>query len=89
MRNDPTTTVDEKAQFAMKAWLEADHIEAALNKHTCDIERNFIFQGREYIFKCVLLQYFVFFPLAYLLRSTRMCVSYEFSRFIPMVPGCV
>ena len=41
------------AQFAVKAWLEADRLEAALNKHTCGIERAFIFQAREYIFKCV------------------------------------
>ncbi|KAG6903252.1 hypothetical protein C0995_000147 [Termitomyces sp. Mi166 len=42
---------DVKAHFAIKAWLEADVIEAALNKHTCRIERQFIFQAREYIFK--------------------------------------
>lgn len=41
------------AQFAVKAWLEADRLEVALNKHTCAIERAFLFQAREYIFKCV------------------------------------
>lgn len=41
----------DKAQFAVKAWLEADALEASLNKHTCGIERAFIFIGREYIFK--------------------------------------
>ena len=41
------------AQFALKAWLEGDRLEVALNKHTCAIERAFLFQAREYIFKCV------------------------------------
>ncbi|KAJ6621869.1 hypothetical protein B0H10DRAFT_2016158 [Mycena sp. CBHHK59/15] len=45
------STVAEKGQFAIKAWHEADTIEDALNRHTCTIERAFIFQGREYIFK--------------------------------------
>lgn len=51
MRNDTTAPVADKGQFAIKAWLEADAIEEALNRHTCGIERAFIFQGREYIFK--------------------------------------
>jgi len=51
MRNSTQASEDEKAQFAFKAWLEADAIEEALNKHTCDIEKAFIFQGREYLFK--------------------------------------
>lgn len=51
MRNDGRTSDEKKAHFAIKAWLEADIIEAALNKHTCRIERQFIFQAREYIFK--------------------------------------
>lgn len=51
MRTDQSASDAEKAQFATKAWLEADALEAALNKHTCSIERAFIFQAREYIFK--------------------------------------
>ncbi|KAG6897754.1 hypothetical protein C0992_011423 [Termitomyces sp. T32_za158] len=51
MRNDGRVPDEVKAHFAIKAWLEADIIEAALNKHTCRIERQFIFQAREYIFK--------------------------------------
>jgi hypothetical protein len=51
IRNDNSTPIAEKRQFAIKAWLEADAIEQALNRHTCDIERAFIFHGREYIFK--------------------------------------
>lgn len=53
MRNNNRTTDTEKAQFAVKAWLEADSLEQTLNLHTCSIERAFIFQAREYIFKCV------------------------------------
>ena len=41
----------EKARFAVQAWLEVDRIESALNRHTCGIERAFLFQGREYLFK--------------------------------------
>lgn len=51
MRNDPTITDQQKALFAVKAWLEADGLEENLNRHTCLIERAFIFQAREYIFK--------------------------------------
>ena len=52
-RLDTRATDSEKANFGVKAWLEADALESALNKHTCTIERAFIFQAREYIFKYV------------------------------------
>lgn len=67
MRTDLSVSDATKAQFATKAWLEADALEAALNKHTCSIERAFIYQAREYIF------------------NTRMSISYEFQRYIPLV----
>lgn len=67
MRHNHGATEAEQAQFTVKAWLEADAIEANLNRHTCAIERSFIFQAREYIF------------------NTRMCISYEFQRFIPLI----
>jgi hypothetical protein len=51
MRTDTTASDTEKAQFAIKAWLEADVLEAALDKHTCNLERTFLFIAREYIFK--------------------------------------
>lgn len=54
MRNDKKIAEMDKAHFAVKAWLEADALEHALNKHTCAIERSFIFQAREYIFKYAL-----------------------------------
>ncbi|KAF8189129.1 hypothetical protein K438DRAFT_1593593 [Mycena galopus ATCC 62051] len=71
MRNDNSAPVTDKGQFAIKAWLEADGIEETLNKHTCGIEKAFIFLGREYIF------------------NTRMCVTYEFQRFVPLVSANV
>ncbi|KAG6831995.1 hypothetical protein H0H92_006030 [Tricholoma furcatifolium] len=71
MRSDTRATDGVKAQFAVKTWLEADALEAALNRHTCRIERQFIFQAREYIF------------------NTRMCISYEFQRFIPLATANV
>lgn len=71
MRNNNHATEDDKAQFAVKVWLEADRLEVALNKHTCTIERAFLFQAREYIF------------------NTRMFVSYEFQRYVPLVTANV
>ncbi|KAF8967057.1 hypothetical protein BDZ97DRAFT_1804957 [Flammula alnicola] len=71
MRNNKTAADTDKAQFALRAWLEADALEQALNRHTCSIERAFIYQAREYIF------------------NTRMCISYEFQRYIPLVTADV
>nr|BCA90180.1 hypothetical protein PC_1229 [Pleurotus citrinopileatus] len=71
MRGDPYASNAQKAQFAISAWLEADLLEQALSRHTCNLERAYIFQGREYLF------------------NTRMCVSYEFSRYIPLVTSGV
>ncbi|KAJ4481978.1 hypothetical protein J3R30DRAFT_3455583 [Lentinula aciculospora] len=67
MRADTSMSDAEKGHFAVKAWLEADVIESALNKHTCAIEKAYIFQGREYLF------------------NTRMCISFDFQRYIPLV----
>nr|GAT60123.1 predicted protein [Mycena chlorophos] len=67
MRHDTKAAMPTKGQFAIKAWHEADAIEEAFNRHTCSIERAYIFQGREYLF------------------NTRMCITYEFQRFVPLV----
>ncbi|KAL0581163.1 hypothetical protein V5O48_000853 [Marasmius crinis-equi] len=69
MRDNRSATDAERADFAVKSWMEADNIEAALNKHTCGIEKAFLFQGREYLF------------------NTRMCITYEFSRYVALVPS--
>lgn len=55
----------DKAQFAVGAWLEADNIETRFSRHTCAVERAYMYQGREFLFNC------------------RMCISYEFQRYIP------
>jgi hypothetical protein len=90
MRNDGRANDMDKAQFAVKAWLEADALEAALNRHTCHIERAFIFQGREYIFKYVSHIAVPSAPCTHRSSSsTRMCISYEFRRFIPLVTSWV
>lgn len=51
MRNNSSASDVDKSQFAVKTWLEADALEQALSRHACHIERAFIFQPREYIFK--------------------------------------
>ena len=50
MRNDASMADADKAQYAMDAWLEIDMIEATLNRHTCNIERTFLFVSRDYLF---------------------------------------
>lgn len=40
----------QRAEFAVNVWLETNTIEEALNRHTCEFERNSLFQGREYLF---------------------------------------
>ncbi|TRM64026.1 hypothetical protein BD626DRAFT_568626 [Schizophyllum amplum] len=50
----------EKAHFAISVNQEADVIENALRAHTCDIERAFLFQSRDYLFSarmCVGYEY--------------------------------
>jgi hypothetical protein len=37
----------------MRAWMETETIEKALDRHTCNIEREFMYHGREFLFKCV------------------------------------
>lgn len=39
----------EIADFAMKAWLQTREIEKALDAHTCNLERAYMFHGREYL----------------------------------------
>ncbi|EIM80476.1 uncharacterized protein STEHIDRAFT_126004 [Stereum hirsutum FP-91666 SS1] len=67
LRYDTSVREEEKGERAMKVWLETEAIDAALNRHSCGVERACLFIGREYLF------------------NTRMCISYEFQRFIPQV----
>ncbi|KAI0917327.1 hypothetical protein AcW1_007456 [Taiwanofungus camphoratus] len=50
LRSDDALTYTDKAQYALAAWKEVDTIEEALARHTCDIERTFMFVNREYLF---------------------------------------
>lgn len=52
-RHDTSVSDLERRDFAMRAWLETEAIEKALGRHTCNIERAFMYHGREYLFKCV------------------------------------
>lgn len=90
MRVDATLSYPEKAQFAMASWHELDAIERALNAHTCDLEKSFMFQGREIIFKCVFRSIDRSCGLwvgsdGSRLPSARMVISYEYQKFIPDV----
>ncbi|KAF8555733.1 hypothetical protein OG21DRAFT_1507366 [Imleria badia] len=67
MRYNPSVSKAEMARFGMDAWLEADVLEAALNSHGCDLERSFLFQGREFLFNVrmiVMHEFQQYVPLA-------------------------
>ncbi|KAI8971146.1 hypothetical protein BD414DRAFT_226070 [Trametes punicea] len=81
VRADRNLDDAQRAHFAMKAWLEIDAIEDALDQHTCGLERNFGFQAREVLFRCVVLRFIT--PRLLDRLSSRMCVSHEFQRYIP------
>jgi hypothetical protein len=51
IRRTPNANEAEMARFGVNAWLEADALEQAFDSHTCGLERTFLFQGREYLFK--------------------------------------
>ena len=51
MRNAPGISDNEKASFAMQAWIESVQIEDGLDRHSCMTERATLFHGREYLFK--------------------------------------
>lgn len=51
MRHDSITSDGEKAQYGIAAWQQVEILENALNGHTCGLERSFLFQAREYLFK--------------------------------------
>lgn len=42
----------EFADFTIKAWLQTREIEEALDAHTCNLERAYLFHGREYLSTC-------------------------------------
>lgn len=67
MRHDTGISDYDRRDFAMRAWIETEAIEKALQRHTCRGEGSFMYHGREILF------------------NTRMCISYEFQRFVPHV----
>jgi hypothetical protein len=40
----------EIAEFTVKAWIQTQEIEDALDAHTCNLERAYLFHGREHLF---------------------------------------
>ncbi|PCH40106.1 hypothetical protein WOLCODRAFT_98280 [Wolfiporia cocos MD-104 SS10] len=50
MRSDPTMSNADKSQYAMDTWLEINAIEEAFSRHSCEIERTFLFVSRDYLF---------------------------------------
>lgn len=51
MRGEVNVSDPAKAKYAMATWMESCELDDLLDKHTCDIERAFIFIGREYLYK--------------------------------------
>ena len=93
MRNDTGISCDyDRSDFAMRAWIETEAIEKALQWHTCRGEGSFMYHGREILFKYVARS-----PKLHPSKpsppqtdfgtdnSTRMCISFEFQRFVPHV----
>ena len=51
MRGEANVSDSVQAKYAMTTWMESCELDDLLDKHTCDIERAFIFIGREYLYK--------------------------------------
>lgn len=51
VRAEQSVDDHERAVFAGAVWREADAIENALDGHSCQTERAFLYSGREYLFK--------------------------------------
>ncbi|KAL7277416.1 hypothetical protein ACG7TL_009278 [Trametes sanguinea] len=50
MRCDMSLCDADRAQYAMRAWLEIDRIEGMLDRHSCIVETGFVVQVREILF---------------------------------------
>jgi hypothetical protein len=53
MRQDTSIGDFDKRDFAMRAWIETEALEEALQWHTCGVEKAFAYHGREVLFKYV------------------------------------
>jgi hypothetical protein len=45
----------DMSSFVLRTWLQTKEIEEALDAHTCEVERAFLFHGREYLSRFVVL----------------------------------
>jgi len=63
IRQDASIGDLDRRDFAMRAWHETESIEKALQGHTCSVERAFMYNGREFLFKYVNLT-FILHPLS-------------------------
>lgn len=53
MRHDTGVSDYDRRDFAMRAWMETEAIERALQGHTCHVEGASMYHGREILFKYV------------------------------------
>jgi hypothetical protein len=51
MRHDTGIRDSDRRDFAMRAWIETEAIEKALQWHTCRVEGAYMYHGREILFK--------------------------------------
>lgn len=53
VRASNTMSGAQRAEFAVRAWLETDDIERRMVRHTCNMSSNYGFQSQEMLFRCV------------------------------------
>jgi hypothetical protein len=53
VRHDTGISDHDRRDFAMRAWIETEVIERALQRHTCRVEGASMYHGREILFKYV------------------------------------
>ena len=76
---------ERRAAFAKEVWMELLHLEKTLYAHTCSVEAFYFYQGRLQIIKLSELQDLLPRKLTYLRGySTRMLISDEYSRYVPL-----
>ncbi|KAI0044523.1 hypothetical protein FA95DRAFT_1562170 [Auriscalpium vulgare] len=64
-RGDASHSDADRSAFAMRAWLESEAIERLLDRHSCGVERAWLYVGREYLFNtryCISYEFQRFIP---------------------------
>jgi hypothetical protein len=51
IREEVNVSDPVKAKYAIATWMESCELDDLLDKHTCDMERAYIFIGREFLYK--------------------------------------